>query len=497
MARRSKPISDEEKARRKQKATCPKCNRYMQYSHFYTGKDGDIYPICKTCLTAGIDVTKRSTFDHILKEFDVPFIKNLWLTLCKRTYMKGRGMNAQAVLGGYLRTCKLHTYYNFKYADSEQASFEYDRRNGFIETDADGKAKEGAERPQGNDNMDEENLDYVNFEFLKLDETGAPISWASKQELLRREKVEEEKKRQEKIDRMAVEAASRQIFGTSAPPNSDTVPLPENAAAVAPASIGSTVSSLSSAQKAVSNASVNLSNFQSMLEQEKTMQYEKAITDELTADDIKLLSLKWGEDYRPSEWLRLEEMYQKYCNEFEMNVDREEVLKKMCKTSLKMDQALDEGDIQSYVKLQTAFDSLRKSGKFTEAQNKDKQEKYLDSVGELVAAVEKQGGIIPQFDYQFEVAQDKVDFTLKDMQSYTYNLVRNEMGLGNLIETYIEKLDQQQSPVSSNSLADGLVTSREEEELQNDLAAERYYNGLEQKTEEEANMLLAQFEDLE
>lgn len=493
MVRRKKQISDEEKARRKKKATCPKCNRYMQYSHFYTGKDGDIYPICKTCLTAGIDVTKRSTFDHILKEFDVPFIKNLWLTLCKRTYMKGRGMSPQAVLGGYLRTCKLHTYYNFRYADSEQASFEYDRRNGFVETDPKGNAKDDENAPQDNDNMDEEHLDYVNFEFLKLDDTGAPVSWASKQELIRRQKAKEEKERQKEIDKMAVEAASRQIFGTPTPPTSNVVPAPENAAEAPP------VPSVSdrAAQKAVSNASINLSNFQSMLEQEKTMQYEKSITDELSADDIKLLSLKWGENYRPSEWLRLEEMYQKYCNEFEMNVDREEVLKKMCKTSLKMDQALDEEDIQTYVKLQTAFDSLRKSGKFTEAQNKDKQEKYLDSVGELVAAVEKQGGIIPQFDYQFEVAQDKVDFTLKDMQSYTYNLVRNEMGLGNLIETYIEKLDQQKSPVSSNSLADGLVTSREEEELQNDLAAERYYSGLEQKTEEEANMLLAQFEDLE
>ena len=163
----------------------------------------------------------------------------------------------------------------------------------------------------------------------------------------------------------------------------------------------------------------------------------------------------------------------------------------MCKTSLKMDQALDEGNIADYTKLQSAFDALRKSGKFTEAQNKDKQDKYLDSVGELVAAVEKQGGIIPQFDYKFETTQDKVDFTLKDMQSYTYNLVRNEMGLGNLIETYIQKLDQANAQGTMQSLTDGLVTSRAEEEAAGELAAEQYSNEFDNKIQAEMDAMFA------
>ena len=40
----------------------------------------------------------------------------------------------------------------------------------------------------------------------------------------------------------------------------------------------------------------------------------------------------------------METMYNRYANEYDMNVDREEVLKKMCKTSLKMDEALDAGE---------------------------------------------------------------------------------------------------------------------------------------------------------
>ena len=70
-------------------------------------------------------------------------------------------------------------------------------------------------------------------------------------------------------------------------------------------------------------------------------------------------------------------MYNRYANEYEMNVDREEVLKKMCKTSLKMDECIDAGDMSAYKNLAAVFDQLRKSGKFTEAQNKEEKTTYL------------------------------------------------------------------------------------------------------------------------
>ena len=57
----------------------------------------------------------------------------------------------------------------------------------------------------------------------------------------------------------------------------------------------------------------------------------------------------------------METMYKRYANEYELNVDREEVLKKMCKTSLKMDETLDVGDVNGYKSLATVFDQLRKS----------------------------------------------------------------------------------------------------------------------------------------
>lgn len=146
-----------------------------------------------------------------------------------------------------------------------------------------------------------------------------------------------------------------------------------------------------------------------------------------------------------------------------MNVDREEVLKKMCKTSLKMDQALDTSDTTGYKSLATVFDQLRKSGKFTEAQNKEEKQPTLSTIGELVALCEREGGIIealPQYDPSL-YPQDKIDFTLKDLEAYTYNLAAKELGLGDLIESYIEKLEK--ADEEEKSLNEGLITSSEEE----------------------------------
>lgn len=187
----------------------------------------------------------------------------------------------------------------------------------------------------------------------------------------------------------------------------------------------------------------------------------------------------------------METTYHKYSQEYDLNVDREEVLKKMCKTSLKMDEALDAGDVTGYKNLAAVFDQLRKSGKFTEAQNKEDRQQVLSSIGELVALCEQEGGIIhalPQYDPD-QYPQDKIDFTLKDLKSYTYSLVSNELGLGDLIESYIEKLEQAEG--DSVDINAGLVTSAEEEASDEltDEEAEEWQGFLENEVEAEAEML--------
>lgn len=221
---------------------------------------------------------------------------------------------------------------------------------------------------------------------------------------------------------------------------------------------------------------------------------ESKIRDELSDEEFQYLIYKWGHLYQPSQLVQMEKLYNKYANEYELNVDREETLKKICKTSLKMDEALDIGDTASYQKLASVFDQLRKAGKFTEAQNKEEQIRYLDSVGELVALCEREGGPIKAFVDPDEYPQDKIDFTLKDLKSYNYNLATNELNLGDLIQTYIEKLEKAEKEDETN-LTEGLITSSEEESL-NDLTDQEaidFQDYVENEIEKDAEMLLEAF----
>ena len=206
--------------------------------------------------------------------------------------------------------------------------------------------------------------------------------------------------------------------------------------------------------------------------------------------------MKWGYLYQPSQLVQMEKLYNKYANEYELNVDREDTLKKICKTSLKMDEALDVGDTQSYQKLASVYDQLRKAGKFTEVQNKEEQERYLDSIGELVALCEREGGPIKEFVDPDEYPQDKVDFTIKDLKSYNYNLATNELNLSDLIQTYIDKLDKAEQSGDDIDLNKGLITSKEEEAEEDTLSDQEaidFQDYLDNEIERDAQMLLDSF----
>ena len=221
-----------------------------------------------------------------------------------------------------------------------------------------------------------------------------------------------------------------------------------------------------------------------------------ALLEQLTDEDYQYLNLKWGSVYRPDQWVTMETMYNKYANEYDLNADREEVLKKMCKTSLKMDESLDAGDVTGYKNLAGVFDQLRKSGKFTEAQNKEERTKYLDTIGELVALAEKAKGPIkndlPDPD---DYPQDKIDFTIKDLKAYTYSLVAGEPHMQDLIESFITKYEKAEQ--ADVDFGKDLITSIEEEEkdaVTQDEAVE-YQKFLEDEIAADAEALLAEFGD--
>lgn len=160
--------------------------------------------------------------------------------------------------------------------------------------------------------------------------------------------------------------------------------------------------------------------------------------DQLTEEDKLVLRLKWGRGYSWEERVRMEQLYNDMMSSYDIQgAGHKDTLIMVCKASLKANQLIDAGDIDGFQKMQKAYDSLMKSGKFTAAQNKGESGEFVDSIGELVALCERQG-FIPR--YYTEGPQDKVDRTLQDLQQYTHTLVTEEMNLGNMIEASLREI---------------------------------------------------------
>ena len=202
---------------------------------------------------------------------------------------------------------------------------------------------------------------------------------------------------------------------------------------------------------------------------------------QLTEEDKIYLAMKWGRLYTPADWIELEKNYNEMMNSFDIqDADTINTLVLLCKTNLKMNQAIDCGDVEGFQKLSKVSESLRKSAKFTAAQNKEQKNDYVDSVGELVAMCERDG-FIPR--YATDIPQDKVDLTLKDMNSYVNKLVTQDLGFGQQIEDALKKIQIQREMNEAEDTA--LMMDGETPELI-DEDYEEFYNSIEEQKELDA-----------
>ena len=131
---------------------------------------------------------------------------------------------------------------------------------------------------------------------------------------------------------------------------------------------------------------------------------------------------------------------------------------------------------------------MRKTAKFTAAQNKEEKGDFVDSIGNMVALCEKEGGFIPRF--ATDIPQDKVDLVLKDNQDYLKKLVTQDLGFGQQIEDAIKKIQIQQE---MNEKAEREEKMREQlkdadyvEQLKDENYREFYEMAEEQKAADEA-----------
>ena len=161
-------------------------------------------------------------------------------------------------------------------------------------------------------------------------------------------------------------------------------------------------------------------------------------SDQLTLEEKQYLAMKWGRTYKVQEWLELQKKYTEMMDSFDIqDADSKNTLIFICKTYLKMNQAIDCGDVEGYQKLSRVYDSLRKSAKFTAAQNKEEKTDFIDSVGQLVAYCQKCGGAIPR--YEIDTPYDIVDKIINDLKEYNRTLIYEDTALARQIEDYIKE----------------------------------------------------------
>lgn len=380
---------------------CEKCKRTMASTHFYTYRDGTKVEMCKDCLCMQVDNFKPDTFLWLLKKMDVPYVEQEWNKLRDKAFQTDpKKIGGPAVFGKYLAKMKLKQW--------------CDKETGLPYTWAD------SERLQA-----EANANNVKLEMSEED-------------------IEALKQRNEelkiKYERGEISEAEYKTLTTTESQReaAEAAPTLPGAEVVAPGSGGFIEDNFISEDDLPDPAA------------------------ELTDEDKIYLAMKWGRLYKPNEWVILEQKYNEMMNSFDIqDADTRNTLILMCKTDLKMNQSLDLGDIDGYQKLARVNDSLRKSGKFTAAQNKDKDNEQISCVGQLVAFCEREEGFIPRF--VTDAPQDIIDCIIQDTQKYLYNLVTKDLGFGQQIENYLKKIQLEKEAL------DRTVDDEEEEILDEDI----------------------------
>ena len=168
---------------------------------------------------------------------------------------------------------------------------------------------------------------------------------------------------------------------------------------------------------------------------------------DLTEADKTYLVMKWGKLYKADELLALEQDYNNMINSFDIqDADTKNALVIICKLNLKANQALDSGDYDGFKKLSSELGNQRKLANFAAAARKRDQKNsgFVDSIGEIVAYCEKNGGQIPRLEVKEPL--DKVDAIIQDLKDYTRELIYQDTALAGQIEDYLKRreiLEQQ------------------------------------------------------
>lgn len=377
-----------------EKGYCIKCQKALTLAtNFYTDRKGERINICKKCLTMHVDNNDPETFVWILQKLDVPYVENEWKKIYVREYNKNpQKINGGTVLGRYLAQMKLSQWKNKSFSDSEQMALEMQ-------------------------------------ELINKSKKSHKILIQEKEDFLQ-EQLKKGEITQEEYEEMKKDAISATDDDKT---NLESIDDQFN-------QIQELIKEETANRDIISDDKDNPYDERKFIDPSIIPDYTQDLTDE---DKISL-AIKWGTLYSPKEWISLEQHYIDMKKSFDIqDADTEGSLLLICKTYLKMNQALDSGDYQGYKQLSGVYEAMRKSSKFAALQQKkeEKVEKEFNSIGELVKLCEKEGGRIERTN--LEVPRDAIDVCLKDIKDYLKHLVVDDLGFGQQIEDAMRRIQIQ------------------------------------------------------
>ena len=118
-------IEDRSKYKKDDMVFCTKCRRTMKREEFYQSNnwekypDGGTIPICKKCLTMGVNNFDPSTYLWILQELDVPYIPDEWEKLLFKYGKDKKKLTGATILGRYVSKMRLTQYRKYRWADTQ------------------------------------------------------------------------------------------------------------------------------------------------------------------------------------------------------------------------------------------------------------------------------------------------------------------------------------------------------------------------------------------
>ena len=381
------------------KKLCPVCGHLLDAKQFYRTNNTEKYPdghldTCKKCATLLIDNFNPDTFLPILEECDVPYVEKEWTASLLKYKNDPDKLTSMSVLGRYLAKMQLSHWRNYRWADTgkieeeqQQARDQYLRDSGYTEEEiAEAREKDALYDQQSQqilnvikeraDTFKEAEQNAVMQNMLnsgELKNTGKrgpgrpkkePIIAPSLRTLGLGQVLEQEKAK----NKMFEQGVRDKVPSTREILRVPTVPIPNN-----PQPYFNPEDEARMAINSFDEKTRSVGGGMDMREEyeedasavdPRNILVNPYFEDDLTEDDKKYLSIKWG-NYSPQEWVQLEKLYKDMCNSYDIQTaGHENDLKLVCKTSLKTNQLLDLGDIAGAAQAARMYDSLMKNGKF-------------------------------------------------------------------------------------------------------------------------------------